>query len=48
MIYETIFNPMIDETNVKMKNNLQNVAASWKKNMPTNTVPTAPMPVHTA
>lgn len=39
---------MIDDTNVNMKNNLQKVAGSWKKNMPTNTVPTAPIPVHTA
>ncbi len=39
---------MIDETNVKMKNSRQKVAGSWKKNMPTNTVPIAPIPVHTA
>ena len=30
-----------------MKNNLQNVAGSLKKRMPTITVPTAPIPVHT-
>lgn len=39
---------MIEEISVKMNNRRQNVAGSWKKNMPANTVPTAPMPVHTA
>ncbi len=30
-----------------MKNNRQNVAGSLKKIIPTMTVPTAPIPVHT-
>ena len=30
-----------------MKNNRQNVAGSLKTKMPTITVPTAPIPVHT-
>lgn len=32
---------------VVIKNKRQNVAGSLKKNMPTMTAPTAPMPVHT-
>ena len=32
---------------VVMKNSRQNVAGSLKNMMPTTTVPTAPMPVHT-
>ena len=39
---------MIDAISVKMKNILQNVAGSWKKNIPNKTVPTAPIPVQTA
>lgn len=31
-----------------MKNKRQNVAGSLKKKMPISTVPTAPIPVHTA
>ncbi len=48
MTYKTIFSPTIDETKVKMKNSLGKVAGSWKNNMPTDTVPIAPIPVHTA
>ena len=33
---------------VEMKNSLQKSAGSLKMKMPTSTVPTAPMPVHTA
>lgn len=43
----TTFNPTIDIINVVMKNNRQNVAGSLKKNIPTKTAPTAPIPVHT-
>lgn len=39
--------PIIEIISVDMKNSLQNVAGSLKHNMPTITVPTAPMPVHT-
>ncbi|GEM_PF-5800086 len=38
---------MIEQMSVVMKNRRQNVAGSWKNTMPTITVPTAPMPVHT-
>ena len=38
---------MIDPMRVVRKNNLQKVAGSWKTKMPTRTVPTAPIPVHT-
>lgn len=39
---------MIDEISAKMKNKRQNVTGSWKTRIPTKTVPTAPIPVHTA
>lgn len=39
--------PTIDNIKVVMKNNRQNVAGSLKNRMPTMTVPTAPIPVHT-
>ena len=45
---DTHFNPTMDAIRVKMKNTLQKSAGSLKKNIPTNTVPTAPIPVHTA
>ncbi len=32
---------------VEIKNNLQKLAGSLKNSMPTITVPTAPIPVHT-
>ncbi len=38
---------MIDAINVVTKNSRPKVAGSWKKTMPTITVPTAPIPVHT-
>ena len=40
-----IFSPTIEMMRVEMKKSLQKVTGSWKKNMPTSTVPTAPMPV---
>ena len=48
MAYDTILSPIIDDISVNMKNKRQKVAGSWKKRMPTKTVPTAPIPVHTA
>ena len=33
--------------NVQMKKIRQKVAGSWKKKIPTSTVPTAPIPVQT-
>lgn len=45
--YPTILSPTIEIINVEMKNMRQNVAGSLKNNIPTITVPTAPMPVHT-
>jgi hypothetical protein len=48
MTYDTILSPIIDDISVKMKNRRQKVAGSWKKRIPTKTVPTAPIPVHTA
>ena len=38
---------MTDIISIEMKNILPNVAGSWKNRIPTMTVPTAPMPVHT-
>ena len=46
-IYDNALSPTIDPMRVVRKNNLQNVAGSWKTKMPTRTVPTAPIPVHT-
>ena len=45
---ETNFSPTTDNTSVEIKNKRQNVAGSLKKIIPISTVPTAPMPVHTA
>src|SRR5690606_30646 len=45
---ETAFRPTMDPMRVVIKTNRHNVAGSLKKIMPTSTVPTAPMPVHTA
>ena len=42
-----VLSPTIEEMSRVMKNNLQKVAGSPKKRMPTMTVPTAPMPVQT-
>jgi hypothetical protein len=39
---------MMEQIRVVIKNNLQKSAGSLKINKPTKTVPTAPMPVHTA
>ena len=44
---QTIFNPIMETIKVVIKNNRPKVAGSWKKRIPTNTVPTAPIPVHT-
>ena len=44
--YDTILSPIIDDTSVKMKNKRQKVAGSWKKRIPTKTVPTAPIPAN--
>lgn len=46
--FDTIFRPMIEAMSVEIKKRRQKVAGSRKNRMPTNTVPTAPMPVHTA
>lgn len=39
--------PIIERIRVVIKNIRQKVAGSWKNTMPTMTVPTAPIPVHT-
>jgi hypothetical protein len=39
---------MIEPIKVIIKNNRKNVAGSLNTKMPTKTVPTAPIPVHTA
>ena len=41
------FNPMIERIKVVIKNKRPKVAGSWKNRIPTNTVPTAPIPVQT-
>ena len=46
--FDTNRNPTIDEINVKMKNKRQKLTGSLKKNIPTRTVPAAPIPVQTA
>ena len=43
----TIFRPTTEAMRVKMKKSRQNDAGSLKTRMPTMTVPTAPIPVHT-
>lgn len=45
---DTAFNPTMDAIRVKRKNRRQKLAGSLKNKIPTNTVPTAPIPVHTA
>ena len=40
--------PINENISVEIKNKRQKVAGSLKKNIPTTTVPTAPIPVHTA
>lgn len=45
---DTTFNPTIEAINVVIKKRRQKSAGSLKKMIPTSTVPTAPMPVHTA
>lgn len=37
----------MDAIRDRVKNIRQNVTGSWKQNIPTSTVPTAPIPVHT-
>ena len=44
---DNAFSPMIEAMSVVMKNKRQKVAGSWNTKIPTSTVPTAPMPVHT-
>src|SRR5690606_38267116 len=44
----TTLRPMMEPMSVVMKTKRHSVAGSLKKRIPTNTVPTAPMPVHTA
>lgn len=46
--YDTILRPIMEAIRVKMKNSRQKLAGSLKKSIPTKTVPTAPIPVHTA
>ena len=43
-----IYYSLICSISVMMKNKRQKVAGSLKNMMPTSTVPTAPIPVHTA
>ena len=45
--YERVLSPTTDMMRVVMKNSLQNVAGSLNTTMPSITVPTAPIPVHT-
>jgi len=45
--YQTIFKPITDAISVTMKNRRANVSGSWKHTIPSTTVPTAPIPVHT-
>ena len=40
--------PTIDAMSVNMKNNRQKCDGSLNRNIPTNTVPAAPIPVQTA
>lgn len=42
------FNPKIETIKVVIKNTRQKLTGSLKKIIPTKTVPTAPIPVHTA
>ena len=44
---DTILSPTTEAISVAMKNRRRNDTGSWKNTMPSNTVPTAPMPVHT-
>ena len=44
---EIVLSPIIDAISVVRKNTLQNVAGSRNTKIPTNTAPTAPIPVHT-
>ena len=45
---ETTFKPTIEPINVQIKKTRQKSADSLKIKIPTNAVPAAPMPVHTA
>lgn len=45
---DTILSPIIDTIKVVMKKSLQKSAGSLNMTIPTKTVPTAPIPVHTA
>ena len=47
-VQDTIFNPIKDPINVIRKKTLQKNIGSSKKRIPITTVPTAPIPVHTA
>lgn len=45
---ETAFNPTTEPIKVTIKKILQKLTGSLKKKIPIKTVPTAPIPVHTA
>lgn len=45
--YETILSPTTEAMSVVMKNRRGSDAGSWKTMMPSSTVPSAPIPVHT-
>ena len=45
---ETNLSPTTDIIRIEIKKTFQNPADSWKKNIPINTVPIAPIPVQTA
>ncbi len=45
---ETTFSPITEQISVVIKNIRQKLIGSLKTNIPIKTVPTAPMPVHTA
>jgi hypothetical protein len=45
--YDNTFSPTIEAISVNVNSILQKVTGSWKKKIPTSTVPTAPIPVHT-
>ncbi len=46
--FDTNLSPTIEAISVVIKNSLQKLAGSLNTNIPTNTEPTAPIPVHTA
>ena len=44
---DNTFSPTIETISVNVNSILQKVTGSWKMKIPTNTVPTAPIPVQT-